>query len=69
MSKVPECQRRATDKWNKENITNRTAKFGPADKELLAFLDQQPNKSGYIKDLIRADMEAKKAAAAATTEE
>lgn len=34
--------------------------FSPQDDELSDWLDQQPNKSGYIKDLIRADMEFKK---------
>lgn len=28
------------------------------DKNILDWLDQQENKSGYIKDLIRRDMEA-----------
>lgn len=28
------------------------------DKDIIEWLDQQDNKSGYIKDLIRRDMEA-----------
>ena len=27
------------------------------DADILAWLDQKPNRQGYIKDLIRADME------------
>ena len=30
------------------------------DADLIEHLNQQPNKSGYIKSLIRADMERKK---------
>ena len=30
------------------------------DADLLEWLDQQPNKSGYFKQLIREDMERKK---------
>lgn len=31
------------------------------EAELLEWLENQPNKQGYIKELIRKDMEAKKA--------
>lgn len=29
------------------------------DADLIAWLDRQPNKQGYLKQLIRADMESK----------
>lgn len=31
--------------------------FSPQEDELISWLEQQPNKSGYIKSLIRADLE------------
>ena len=30
------------------------------DTDLIAWLDRQPNKQGYLKQLIRADMESKR---------
>lgn len=30
--------------------------FTPQDSDIIEWLDQQPNKAGYLKDLIRADM-------------
>lgn len=30
------------------------------DADLIAWLDRQPNKQGYLKQLIRADMESKR---------
>jgi hypothetical protein len=32
------------------------------DADLIAWLEQQPNKQGYLKQLIRQDMEAKRQA-------
>lgn len=32
------------------------------DADLIAWMDQQPNKQGYLKQLIRQDMEAKRQA-------
>ena len=31
--------------------------FTPQDDDVLAWLDKQPNKAGYLKSLIKADME------------
>ena len=30
------------------------------DADLITWLDQQPNKQGYLKQLIRSDMESKR---------
>ena len=35
----------------------RTVKFSPNERDILAHLDAQPNKAGYIKRLIREDMD------------
>ena len=54
---VTEAQKRAINKYNKEKMVNRSIRFSPNEKDLLAHLDVQPNKAGYIKRLIREDME------------
>lgn len=52
-----EAQKRAINKYNKEKMVNRCVRFSQNEKDILAYLDAQPNKAGYIKQLIRADME------------
>lgn len=52
-----DAQKRASMKYDKENMKRRTVVFSPNEKELLAYLDSKPNKGGYLKDLIKADME------------
>ena len=54
-----EAQKRASRKYNEANT--RQIKFGfnlIYDADILAKLDSVPNKQGYIKDLIRADIAA-----------
>ena len=53
-----EAQKRASAKYNRANVTTRTVSFGVNDRDILAWLDAQPSKAGYIKRLIREDMEA-----------
>jgi hypothetical protein len=51
----------AQSKYHKEHAKQIIFKlFSPQDDEMIAWIDEQPNKSGYIKDLIRADMKRKK---------
>lgn len=52
-----EAQKRASVKYQKEKMVARTIKFSPNERDLLAHLDAQPNKAGYLKRLIREDME------------
>lgn len=52
-----EAQKRASAKYVKNNVKRREVAFYPDDRELLEWLDSQPNKAGYIKRLIREDME------------
>ena len=54
---VTEAQKRASKKYHKEKLVQRVVRFSPREADLLAHLDAQPNKAGYIKALIRADME------------
>ena len=40
-------------------MTQRVVRFSPREADMLAHLDAQPNKAGYLKALIRADMEGR----------
>lgn len=57
---VTEAQKRAAKKYHKEKLVQRVVRFSPREADLLAHLDAQPNKAGYIKGLIREDMERSK---------
>jgi hypothetical protein len=47
----------AQTKYQKERSTAVTFRiFSPQEDDIAQWLQQQPNKSGYIKALIRADM-------------
>ena len=54
-----DAQRRANKKF-KEKRKQLTLGFYPSETDLWEHIQQQPNKQGYIKSLIRADMENKK---------
>lgn len=48
-------------KWDQANTIRFLVKFvKTTEADLIEHLNQQPNKSGYIKSLIRADMEKHK---------
>lgn len=57
MAKTSEAQKRASMKWDAANRKQRNISFYPGDEAELAHLDAQPNKSEYVRSLIRADME------------
>ena len=57
--KMSEAQKKALAKY-KANVKRLTIDFPPSDAELWEHIQQQPNKQGYIKSLIRADMEKNK---------
>lgn len=57
-----EAQKRATARYQKASPKNVSIRFMPGDADLLAWLDEQPSKAGYVKALMRADMERRKAA-------
>ena len=56
---VSDAQKRASAKWDKENMKQRVVRFYPGEEELLNKLDSQPNKAGYFKALIKADIEGR----------
>lgn len=53
--KTTDAQYRALKKY-KANVKRLTIDFPPTDAELWEHIQKQPNKQGYIKALIRADM-------------
>lgn len=53
-----EAQKRASMRYDKANMVRKVVKFSPNERDLLEHLEKQPNMSGYIKGLIRRDMEA-----------
>ncbi len=55
-----EAQIRAVKKY-KEKVKRLTVDFYPTESDLYEHLSNQPNKQGYIKDLIRADIEKEEA--------
>lgn len=47
-------------KYAKENLRNiRLSLNKEHDADIIAWLDQQPNKQGYLKELVRKDIEQK----------
>ena len=52
-----EAAKRADAKYKAEKTTQFTLRFYPSDEDVLAHLQKQESKQGYIKRLIRADME------------
>lgn len=57
---VSDAQKRAVAKYQKEKTNLFQIRFYPADSDIYEHLCEQPNKAGYIKQLIRADMERNK---------
>lgn len=57
---LTDAQRRAQEAYRKRAVKQMAVRFYPAEEELWAWLSAQDNKAGYIKGLIRADMEARR---------
>ena len=53
---LTEAQKRAKAKYNSEKLKRFTVSFYPTESELWEKLQEQDNKQGYIKDLIRKDL-------------
>ena len=56
MAKTSESQLKAVKKYQ-EKTKRITIRFFPAEMELWNHIQSQENKQGYIKSLIRRDME------------
>lgn len=57
---LSEAQKRATANYKKHYVKNVSLTFSPPDHQLWDWLEEQPSKAGYIKQLIREDMNKKK---------
>ena len=58
MKKTSEAQKRAVAKYDAANTKSHLLKLNrKTDADIIAFLDQQPNKLAYLKKLIRDDMQ------------
>lgn len=53
---VSEAQKKSAKKYKKK-LKRITVDFSPAESDLWDRVSEQPNKQGYIKGLIRAEME------------
>ena len=51
-----DAKRKANKKYKAANVSRVMVEFYPTDADLLEHINSQPNKQGYIKDLIRKDM-------------
>ena len=55
--KTSEAQKRAVAKYDATNTKSFLLKLNKkTDADIIAFLEQQPNKLAYLKKLIRDDM-------------
>ena len=54
--KISEARYRANKKYDQKTYTRVTIMVRKDDTEMLAWLDEQESKNGYILNLIRADM-------------
>lgn len=55
---VPEYTKRAIEKYNKKMLKSYTIHLNKkTDEDIITFLDSLKNKQGYIKTLIRKNME------------
>ena len=52
-----DAQKRANDKYRKEKMKQLVVRFSPNEMDLYEFLKSQDNIAGYIKRLVREDME------------
>lgn len=56
-----ECNKAARNKYLKDKTTSIAIRFmHNTESDLLEHINSMPNKAGYIKSLIRADMENQK---------
>ena len=53
---LTDAQKRAKAKYKSNNVKKILLEFYPSDMELYEKVQEQPNKQGYIKDLIRKDL-------------
>lgn len=52
-----DAQRRAQAAYRKKSVRQISIRFYPADADVWDWLQSRENRQGYVRDLIRADME------------
>lgn len=52
-----EAMKKAKAKYNREKVTKVTIEFYPHESDLLQKVNEQYSKQGYIKSLIRKDLQ------------
>ena len=55
-----EAQLRANETYRKKSVKTFLLRFFPTDYDLYEYLQTQPKKAEYLRNLIREDMERKK---------
>ncbi len=54
---LTEAQKRAQENYRKKSVKQAAVRFYPAEADIWEWLQAQENRAGYIKRLIREDME------------
>ena len=54
---LTDAQRRAQEAYRKRSVKQVAVRFYPAESDIWEWLSGKENKAGYIKELVRADME------------
>ena len=57
MMALTEAQKKARERYRSKSVKKMLLEFYPGDTELYEKVQAQPNKQGYIKDLIRKDIQ------------
>lgn len=60
---LTDAQKRAQEAYRKKSVKQVAVRFYPAETDLWEWLDSKKNKQGYLKSLIRADIEREKGGA------
>ena len=56
MPPLTEARKRAKANYNSKILKKMLIEFYPSDEDLVKKLEEQPSKQGYIKELIRKDL-------------
>ncbi|MDO5043884.1 MAG: hypothetical protein Q4E22_01125, partial [Coriobacteriia bacterium] len=56
MNQISDAQKRADAKYKREKMKSYGLRFSPKEMDIWEHLQKQANKSGFIKQLIRDDM-------------
>lgn len=56
---LTDAQRRAQARYVRESVKQTSLRFYPSEADLWEWLCAQENKQGYLKGLIRGDLEAR----------